>query len=85
MQGSDLLVSADDANDQRAHRPERDEAAEFLRQELAGGPRLTEEVKAQAAKLGISAATLRRAREEIGVRPERDGFGKDGTWSWRLP
>lgn len=47
------------------------EAQDFLRELLFGGRMLAEEVKALAKARSISEATLRRARDEICVRPPR--------------
>jgi hypothetical protein len=63
--------------------PRRDVATDFLRQFLSDGPKPVQEVKRAAAEQGISAKTLRIAREELMVFPDKQGFA--GPWSWGLP
>lgn len=63
----------------------RAEAETFLRQALREGPRPANDVLAEAHAVGISTATLRRARAEVGVHAEREGFGTGGRWLWFLP
>lgn len=63
----------------------REEAKRYLRLTLAEGRRPAEEMKEEAETLGISDRTLRRAREELRVEWQREGFGKDGTVYWSLP
>lgn len=75
--------------------PERDsrdsdavtDAERFLRLALAGGPRDVKEVQAEANANGISAATLRRAFQKVGVasEPVRErGTVGVKNWTWRL-
>jgi hypothetical protein len=75
-----------------ASQPEQDatksskleEAVEWLRATLAKGPCLGRGVEKWARAAGISDATLRRARTQLGVRIRRTGFGADiYTW-WSL-
>lgn len=63
----------------------RDEATEFLEEQLAGGTRLAREVYAEAEALGIAERTLKRAKKRLGVTAERQGFGAEGGWYWSLP
>jgi hypothetical protein len=60
------------------------DAAAFLRQNLAAGPQRSEEIKAKADAAGISAITLRRARERLGVVAYK-GSGFATPWYWKLP
>ncbi len=83
-------VSADEAlgpPPRRAPGPKaerRDEAAEWLRAALAGGPRLVAELAEEAREaMGFSAPTLRRARKVLGVMAFRQMV--PGAWFWRLP
>ena len=62
---------------------ERDTATDWLRELLADGPLPTTEIKSQASEAGFAWATLRRAKERLGVRPRKSGF--DGGWTWELP
>lgn len=57
-------------------------ARSFLKDFLAEGPQPAETVKAEATKIDISNATLRRAYDEIGAKPKKDGM--TGPWLWRL-
>jgi hypothetical protein len=61
-------------------RTERDEAADFLRAELAGGPQPVNELMRNAP---CSAITLRRAKTALGVKAAKDGL--TGPWKWSLP
>lgn len=54
---------------------------DWLRNELADGPKKASEVELNAEKSSISRMTLRRAKEELKVVPSRS---KDG-WYWELP
>lgn len=58
---------------------------DFLTDYLGGERQPAEDVKRAATKLNISGATLRRAKKQLGVEVEREGFGRDGTWYWSLP
>jgi putative DNA primase/helicase len=82
-----VTVSADQALAATAGgseaRTAREEAEQFLRDLLAGGPVSAREGEKQARELGIASRTLKRAREKVGVVAEKGGL-KEG-WTWRLP
>ena len=59
------------------------EAKEFLREELANGPRATDDVRKAAAAAGLSWSSVRRAQEELRIKPRKAGL--TGGWEWRLP
>ena len=82
-----VSITADDALVARAddEATERDAAAQWLREVLSTGPALAREVQADAKSAGFSWATIRRAKDVIGVQVKRDGFGKGGAWRWMLP
>jgi hypothetical protein len=62
-----------------------DEAKAFLAELLAGGPLPASEVKTEAAQAGISTATLRRARHDMGIKPRHTGVpGTSGKWFWAM-
>jgi hypothetical protein len=62
-------------------RGEREDAEEFLRVMLAGGPRPAKEVKRAAQAEGIAERTLQRARDALGVKVERRGWPATSTWA----
>jgi hypothetical protein len=66
-------------------RTERDSAAEWLHELLSTRSVLARELQAEAKSAGHIWATVRRAKDVIGVRVKRDGFGKGGAWCWSLP
>ncbi len=62
------------------------DAMAFLLHELKDGLSPSSEVQKAAAKASISGATLRRAREKLGVFSARSGgIGSKGYWYWGLP
>lgn len=63
--------------------PAMDEAVAFLQDALAEQGKPVNELSAQAQALGISMATLKRARHEAGVLVTREG-GRHGRWVWCL-
>ncbi len=80
-------VSADDAlasdRDEGGGRTERDDAAGWLADLLAHGPRAARDVVRDASDAGYSIATVRRAKAAIGVVSRKPAFG--GPWEWTLP
>jgi len=70
-----------DAATVSGHGP-RQEAAAFLTELLKDGPRPADDVKAEAQQAGLNWATVRRAKDQIGVIVFKSGFGKDGRWLW---
>jgi RecA-family ATPase len=83
----DVECSADElvaeATDQE--RGNTTDTEEWLRSLLEGGPQDAAEVKVQARNAGFSWRTVERAKERIGVRAKRRGFGAAGVWQWKLP
>jgi putative DNA primase/helicase len=65
----------------------RDDAEDFLRTVLGDGPRLATDVEKEAKEAKISFATLRRAKDNLGVKSRKFGgkFGGDAKWYWTLP
>jgi hypothetical protein len=61
-----------------------DEAKDFLRDLLAEGGQLARDVHREAREAGISERTLSRAKSALGVKSQREGFGKDGKFYWVL-
>jgi hypothetical protein len=66
--------------------PAREQAEELLREVLASGTAAATDVYDEAERRGIRKATLRRAREALGVVCERvGGISSAGRWYWSLP
>ena len=81
-----VTMSADEAlgaTEDKRGRSSRETAETFLRERLAGGPVLQREVKADAEGAGLAWATVRRAKDRLGIKPEKSGM--EGGWVWRLP
>jgi hypothetical protein len=74
--GNDLLAYSD--GDERSV---LDDAQEFLRTELANGPRERTDIVKAARAEGISDKALRRARERLDVAVARSGFPSRSYWS----
>jgi putative DNA primase/helicase len=62
------------------------DAEEFLREALAGGAVAVIDLKADAKEAGLSWATIRRAKDRLGVVAKRESHGRDGAgrWTWAL-
>jgi putative DNA primase/helicase len=63
--------------------PAREVAEEFLHKMLGDGPVAKTDIMEAAEANCISEATLRRAKDDLGVIAEKDGL--KGGWRWRLP
>jgi putative DNA primase/helicase len=59
----------------------RDNAADFLRETLKGGPVPTKTLEAEAKAAGIAWRTVRRAADEVGVWKTKGGMGSGWYWS----
>ncbi len=71
-------LSAEDIG-QRVTQEERgavDEAVEFLKESLRDGAQPTTKINSDAKSLGISEATVRRARKSLGIRARKEAIGK---------
>jgi len=80
----DQAVAALDGNNSES-RSRKDEAEDFLKDLLGGGPIAVKDIKRKAADDGISWASIRRAQSSLGIKPARNGFGADGKSIWSLP
>jgi hypothetical protein len=58
---------------------------EFLQAALAAGPLPAAEVNRMAREHGFTTKAVRSAREALGVKIERDGFGPGSKSLWSLP
>jgi hypothetical protein len=63
----------------------RASAAEWLTIYLSTGKQPAKELRDDAAKQGISWATIRRAADDVGIEKFREGFGKGSKLWWQLP
>ena len=54
---------------------------EWLKDYLQSGPASANAIQAAAEAVGISAPTLKRAKQALGILSQRD----NETWFWRLP
>lgn len=61
------------------------EAIVFLKELLSGGPVEQKVVKSKAAEAGLAYRTVERAKELLGVRSERHGWGPGSTCHWSSP
>lgn len=86
-------MSADDAlaaenADRRKPGPDAEElkrAETWLREILSDGPVESERIKKEGRGEDFSWRTLKRAKDEIGVKARRQGFGAGGKWVWDPP
>jgi putative DNA primase/helicase len=83
--GEAVRLSADEVLQPETveQRSERREAVEWLKERLSEGSVPRTEVEANAKVAGIAWRTLRRAKDDLAVISEKDGF--KGGWLWRLP
>lgn len=65
-------------------RPSED-AETFLRELLADGPVTAKQVRAEAEDAGLAWRTVRRAKDRLGLKVKREGFGPGSTLHWALP
>jgi putative DNA primase/helicase len=63
------------------------DAEEFFRNALADGPIAVKDLQAEAKQAGLSWATVRRAKDRLGVVAQRESHGRDGggRWTWAMP
>lgn len=77
-----VTITADEALAPHRDASPRDEAKEFLREELADGSLPAKEVFERAKANGIADKTVRRAAKNLGVVKRKAGLG---GWEWSLP
>ena len=65
-------------------RAKRADCIRWLEGKLQVGPVPSSLITDEGKELGYSEATMRRAKDELGVESEREG-GRSGKWVWRLP
>jgi hypothetical protein len=81
--GRPVTTTADEAMTTPDRGGKLTEAVDFLREELACGPRPQKQLEERAEGEGISPITLRRAKKSLRIESTRIGFG--GEWVWGLP
>jgi putative DNA primase/helicase len=84
-----VTISADQAlaalDGHGENRSGKAEAIDFLTDLLSRGPVSAKDVKKEALDAGISPKSLRSAREALGIKPGKIGFGVESRWDWNLP
>jgi len=81
---ADQALSSAEGDGKPGPEPEAlDAAKEWLSEMLKLAPVMVATVETEARAAGISARTLRRAKESLGVRSRREQFTKG--WEWNLP
>jgi AAA domain/Primase C terminal 2 (PriCT-2) len=61
------------------------EAREFLLERLEAGPVNSDDLVAEAKQEGITFATLRRAKKDLGIKSRKQRGDIASTWTWELP
>ncbi len=79
-----VAITADEMvsqiSEDNEHNSAKSEAMEFLCKELADGPLSANDIRARARCAGISEKSLRAAKRELGIKPQKTG----GGWVWSL-
>jgi putative DNA primase/helicase len=78
----ELLADAESQDD--GERSQTDEAREWLTGVLSTGSMKASDVQREARQAGISEKALRRAREQLGVKPQKDSFAAGWRWALRV-
>ena len=77
-----LLATPDDDGDRDALDDAKDFLLDILRE---GGRTPVKAIQAAARDAAIKEITLKRAKAALGVRSDKEGFGREGHWIWFLP
>jgi hypothetical protein len=77
---ADEVLGGPEGNEARS---ELRDAMDWLRDFLSAGSVPSGQIKAAAVKAGLSWRTVRRAKDALGIKPEKAGF--DEGWLWQLP
>ena len=82
-----VIISADEALTANTSKPDaaptRAAAEEFLLEILGDAPLPVRRIETEAKAAGLSWATVRRARDALGIKTAKTGL--DGGWVWQLP
>jgi putative DNA primase/helicase len=81
--GAPVTMTADEAMRPSGSGAKLSNAKDLLREMLADGPVSAAEVEAAAERDGIRPGTLRRARKELRIVSDKDGY--QGQWVLKLP
>ena len=81
---AEQAVAAAQAAPEDAQPSKLEETVDWLHAALVDGPRPGKELERAAHAAGISDATLRRGREQLGVRITRRGYGAEMRAWWSL-
>ena len=79
--GKQLIGSARELLDTTTKRSAKNDAADFLKTFLSDGAKRQPVVKEAADAHGISWSSIRRAQNDIGIKPKEEDTG----WWWELP
>lgn len=77
------LLAAADVEHTEKQETKKDRATEWLQDLLKDGPIASSEIKEQIGEAGYSWATIRRAKDDLGIKPYPSKYG--GKWRWALP
>jgi putative DNA primase/helicase len=80
-----VTITADEALAATTKKATPSAAIDFLQQALSDGPMDQAEIVQLGKEAGFSEKSLRTAREKLGVKPRKEGFGASGKWVWVLP
>ncbi|MFC1453159.1 AAA family ATPase, partial [Verrucomicrobiota bacterium] len=80
-----ISISAEEAlsSEEGVQRGNREDAEAWLVEQLRDGPVSSTEIHRRVETSGLSWATVRRAKDHLGVVAKKSGF--DGGWVWSLP
>jgi hypothetical protein len=77
-----MVLDAIESSDNDSQQSALAEAEEFLRNALGSAPVPYESITLDAASLGITKSTLRRAKESLGVKSEKLGMSQGWGWTF---
>lgn len=83
-----LAVSVQDPDGQEEKEEKKSAkalATDWLAELLLSGPVPYTEIQQHAKPAGFTMATIRRAKDTLGVISDKKGYGAEGAWEWRLP
>jgi putative DNA primase/helicase len=80
ISANDAMRAADGGGGGKAA---RQEAEDFLKADLADGPKSALDLTETAKALGISERTIDRVKKELRIKASKDGY--QGQWQWTLP